>query len=265
MPEALRSLWRDFVVQRRVIGAIMMREMMTRWGRRNLGFAWLFVEPLVFALPVIAVWSYVRAPFEHGLPMTAFVWTGYMPLLMFRHVTAGALLSIRTSSALLYHRRVTPLDIFVGRQGLEALGNLSSGAVSLIILVAVGAIDLPYDFELMLFGYLYATWWALAVALIIVALSERYELVEHVWPPMSYLYIFFSGFVFLADWLPTSLRRVALLIDPPLHTYEMVRSGMFGPRMNAHYDVVYLTFLLGGLTLLGLWLMRSVRKHLILA
>jgi capsular polysaccharide transport system permease protein len=60
MASGLRLLWRDFTVQRQVVGAIMMRELMTRWGRRNLGFAWLFCEPLVFALPVIAVWSSVR-------------------------------------------------------------------------------------------------------------------------------------------------------------------------------------------------------------
>src|ERR1700752_3652958 len=124
MIASLRAVRRDFAVQCNAIGALMIREFVARWGRRNLGFAWLFCEPLVFAFPVITVWSYVRAPFEHGLPMTTFVWTGYMPLLIFRHVCSGALYSIRNASALLYHRRVTPLDVFLGRQGLEALGNL---------------------------------------------------------------------------------------------------------------------------------------------
>jgi hypothetical protein len=32
-------------VQKRVWGAIFMREIQVRWGRRNLGFAWLFAEP----------------------------------------------------------------------------------------------------------------------------------------------------------------------------------------------------------------------------
>ena len=241
----------------------MMRELVTRWGRRDLGFAWLFCEPLVFAFSVIAVWSYVRSPFEHGLPMTAFVWTGYMPLLIFRHVTGGALFSIRNSAALLYHRRVTPLDLFLGRQGLEALGNLASVAVSFVVFVAIGAMNWPDNYGLMLLGFLYATWWALCIALIVAALSERFELVAHIWPPISYLYIFFSGFFILADWLPVSLRRIAMAIDPPLHTYEMVRGGVFGSQlMHPHYDVTYLTFLLAALTLIGLWLVKDVRKHL---
>jgi capsular polysaccharide transport system permease protein len=35
-------------VQIRVIGALMVREMLTTYGRKNLGFLWLFLEPLIF-------------------------------------------------------------------------------------------------------------------------------------------------------------------------------------------------------------------------
>ena len=258
----LRLLWHDIKVQQRVVGAIMMREMVTRWGRRNLGFAWLFCEPLVFAFPVIAVWAHVRAPFEHGLPMVDFVWTGYMPLLIFRHVTGGALNSLHNSAALLYHSRVTPLDLFIGRQGLEAFGNIASVILSFAVIYMIGALDWPYDYQIMILGFLYTVWWSLCIALLLAVLSERTELIEHIWPPIGYLYIFFSGFFFMADWLPTSLRNVALWIDPPLHCFEMVRSGMFGPRIHAHYDTSYLALLLTMLTLLGLFLVRDVRKHL---
>ena len=119
----IRAFGRSLVVQKRVIGALFMREFMTRWGRRNLGFAWLFAEPLVFAFPVIAMWSMIRSRVEHGLPMIAFVWSGYLPLLIFRHVTGHALYAIKSSAAMLYHRHVTPLDLFVGRQGLELVGE----------------------------------------------------------------------------------------------------------------------------------------------
>lgn len=258
---ALAAFFGDLRVQRRVVGAIMMRDLVTRWGRRNLGFAWLFCEPLIFAFPVITVWSYVRAPFEHGLPMVAFVWTGYMPLLIFRHVTGLSLLSLRANSALLYHRQVTPLDLFLGRQGLEALGNLASVVVSFFAIYVIGALDLPYNYPLMLFGFLYTAWWSLCIGMLLAALSERSELVAHIWQPIGYLYIFFSGFFVLAEWLPTKLRVIALAIDPPLHCYEMVRGGYFGPQMHAYYNIPYLTFLLTVLTLIGLWLMRDVRHH----
>jgi ABC-type polysaccharide/polyol phosphate export permease len=262
MTPAVRELWRDFAVQRQVVGGIMMRELMGKWGRRNLGFAWLFCEPLVFAFPVIAVWSAVRAPYEHGLPMVTFIWSAYMPILIFRHVTGGALGSLRAAAALLYHRRITPLDLFIGRQGMEALGNLASVTVSFAVLYTIGAVEWPYNYPLMMLGFLYTVWWSLCVAMIVQVLSERYEIVFHIWPPISYLYLFYAGFLFLAEWIPDKLRPYVLAIDPPMHCYEMVRSGLFGYRMHAHYDIPYLTFMLVILTAIGLLLMRDARRHL---
>ena len=50
----LRESWR---IQRRVIWALVMREILTRYGRHNIGFLWLFVEPMIFTLLVTLLWS----------------------------------------------------------------------------------------------------------------------------------------------------------------------------------------------------------------
>jgi capsular polysaccharide transport system permease protein len=260
----IRVFGRSLVVQQRVVSALMMREFVTRWGRRNLGFAWLFAEPLVFAFPVIAIWSLIRSPIEHGLPMIAFVWTGYLPLLIFRHVTGHAMYTVRSNAAMLYHRHVTPLDLFISRQGLELMGNFAACAISFLIFYKLGLIDWPHDYALFLTGFFYMGWWSIAVALIVAAMSERYEIVAHIWMPISYIYLIVCGFMFLAAWLPAPLRQIALTVDPPLQAYEMIRSGLFGNRIPALYDIPYESYVLGILTLLGLWLMRDVRKHLVL-
>jgi capsular polysaccharide transport system permease protein len=106
------------------------------------------------------------------------------------------------------------------------------------------------------------TWWAMAVALILAALAGRSEIVGHIWQPISYLYMFFSGFFFMVSWLPLNLRGFVLAIDPPVHCYEMIRSGLFGNKVQAFYDVPYVTFLLLVMTFLGLWLLRDARKYL---
>jgi capsular polysaccharide transport system permease protein len=260
----IRLLGGALAIQKRVLGALFMREFVTRWGRRNLGFAWLFVEPLVFAFPVIFMWSLIRARFEHGVPMVAFVWSGYLPLLIFRHVTGHALYTVKSNAAMLYHRQVTPLDIFIGRQGLELMGNISASAVSFVLFYLTGVIDWPYDYALFLTGFFYMSWWAIAVALIVAALSERSEVVEHIWMPISYIYLALCGFMFMAAWLPPSVRQVALVVDPPLHAFEMIRGGLFGDRTETFYDISYLSWLLAIFTIIGLWLMRDVRKHLVL-
>ena len=248
--------------QARVLSAIALRDMLTRYGRRNFGFAWLILEPLVFSFPVLAVWKAVRPATEHGIPMMDFMWSGYMPLLLFRHVTGNALHSIRGSAALLYHRSITPTDIVFARQGLEALANLGSMAISYLVYLVIGFLSLPYDFITLLAGVLYNAWWALAVSFVLAALSERSEYVAHLWSPISYLYIFYSGFMIMAEWLPDDLRRIALAVDPPLHCYEMIRFGLFGDVVPTHYDIPYLTFILATMTLIGLLLLRRAREYI---
>src|SRR5207244_2064633 len=84
--------WSGFQVQRRVVGALLIREIYSRFGRESLGFAWMIAEPLVFALPVLLVWRAVRNPYENGLPLIPFLWSGYLPILLFRHVGGRMLL-----------------------------------------------------------------------------------------------------------------------------------------------------------------------------
>jgi capsular polysaccharide transport system permease protein len=87
---------RSFRIQCRVIGALIMRETYTRYGRENLGFAWVFAEFLIFALPVMAMWHFIRGRYEHGLLMMAFVWSGYLPITLF--AIWGATCSARCGS-----------------------------------------------------------------------------------------------------------------------------------------------------------------------
>jgi capsular polysaccharide transport system permease protein len=58
----MSSFWRGLRIQWRVVGALLIREIYSRFGRESLGFAWIVAEPLVFALPVLFVWRAVREP-----------------------------------------------------------------------------------------------------------------------------------------------------------------------------------------------------------
>lgn len=258
----MTSLARGWAVQRRVIGALLMRDIQLRWGRRNLGFAWLFVEPLVFAFPILALWSLLYGHSKHGLPFIAFMWSGYLPLLMFRHVTGHSLNAIRGGGALLYHRTVTPFDLLAARIGVDVIGNWGATVLSFMVLYMMGFIEWLHDPSLFLLGILYMTWWSVSVAMIVAIFSERSEIFGHVWTPISYMYLPVSGCFFLADWLPPAARDAALTLLPSLHCYEMIRGGLFGQSIQVHYDVPYLSFVLAVLTLFGLRLIHTVRPHL---
>jgi capsular polysaccharide transport system permease protein len=254
---------RNLKLQSRVIGALIIREIYSRFGRQNLGFAWVIAEPLTFALPVLGVWSLIRSPFERGLPMIPFLWSGYLPLMMFRHVTGRMLMFIRVNSGLLYHRQVTIFDLFVARALLEILSNFLAVVFSAALFLLIGVLKWPTDLPLFYLGYFYMMWWTIAVAMIVGGLSERSELVEKIWSPMSYLYMAVSGFFFLSNWLPPHLRAFALKAMPSIQAYDMIRAGLFGRLVvHPHYDLPYMSVLFTVLTLIGMLLLREAKKHL---
>ena len=46
----------SLAIQGRVIHALLMREVITRFGRHNVGVLWLVGEPMLFTLGVAALW-----------------------------------------------------------------------------------------------------------------------------------------------------------------------------------------------------------------
>lgn len=254
--------WKSLAVQSRVVGALLIREVYTRFGREGLGFAWIVFEPLIFAIPVLLVWSAVRAPFEHGMPMFPFLWSGYLPILLFRHVGGRMILFIRVNAGLLYHRQVTIFDLFLARFLLEVGSNVAAVVASGVLFYSVGLMDVPQDLPMFYLGYFYMIWWCAVAGLIIGGLSERTDWVEKIWSPYAYLYIFFSGFFIMAAWLPPGLRNVALY-QPSMQAYEMIRGGMFGPGVKTYGDPAYDTLALAILTLIGLLVMRESRKYIV--
>ena len=73
----------------RVLEALAVRDMMRRYGRGNLGFLWVLLEPMILTVGVMLIWSVAKGEQEHGIEIIAFVLTGYMPLTLWRHMTNG--------------------------------------------------------------------------------------------------------------------------------------------------------------------------------
>jgi capsular polysaccharide transport system permease protein len=189
-------------------------------------------------------------------------WTGYLPILLFRHMAGRTIFFVRQSIGLLYHRHVTIFDLLMARCLCEILSNLAALVASGVLLYLLGAIDAPKNWPLFFLGYFYMIWWSIAVALIMGPLSERNDIVEKIWAPLSYMYLPISGFFYMASWLPDRIRELALTFVPPLHCYEMIRAGLFGNVMPFYYDQVYLAKILAVLTVMGFLIVRDAGDYI---
>ena len=49
----------SLAIQGRVINALLMREIITRYGRQNVGFLWLFIEPLLMTFFIVMMWKFM--------------------------------------------------------------------------------------------------------------------------------------------------------------------------------------------------------------
>jgi ABC-type polysaccharide/polyol phosphate export permease len=257
------SLTASFGVQRRVLGALIMRELHTRYGRDNIGFLWFFGEPLIFATGVMVLWRFMRGPYTQGLPIVAFTLFGYVPLLLFRHTVSRSILAMRPNIGLLFHRKVTPLDLVFSRILLEVAGNLVAFLICFCVLTVVGQLDTPHDIPRMMLGYAYMTWFSVATALVVGALSERTDLVEKIWTPISYLMLPLSGAYLMVHWLPEELREWYMYM-PTVSAFEMIRSGYFGEGLRAYWDQPYVAGCCAAMTLLGLALLRNARRYVMI-
>lgn len=251
----------SFAIQMRVIGALLLREILTRYGRHNIGFLWLFVEPMLFTLGVTALWILSRS--GSNLPIVAFAVTGYSSVLLWRNMPARCINAVAPNSALLYHRNVKVIDIYASRLLLEMAGATTSFMVLSLTLVTLGLMAPPVDISKVMIGWFLLAWFGSSLALVFGALSEKSEFIDKIWHPISYISFPLSGAAFMVDWLPVKAQQFILLV-PMVHGVEFIRSGYFGGAVRAHYDLGYLTSVCLCLTLLGLLLERAVSKELVL-
>ena len=256
------SLFRSTALQIRVIGALLRREMLTRYGRENIGFLWVIGEPAIFCVGVSIMWTLIRPSHEHGIPVTAFVITGYVPLTMWRHCLSRGVKAFESNGALMFHRQVTPLDIILARSILEIYGAIIAGAIILTVAIILGYAQPPVDIGMMYLGLFYMVFFCLATALIMAPLTEMSEVAEKFVGALSYLSIPFSGAFTMVDWMPYSMQKI-LLWSPSVHAAEMIREGQFGPSIHARYDVVYASWIIFALLLLGVSLTLRSRKYLV--
>ncbi|MDB5479235.1 MAG: transporter, partial [Caulobacteraceae bacterium] len=259
-PAAAHRLIDELDKHRRIIWALLMREMSTRYGRDDLGFLWVLAEPLVFASAVAALWSVIRPPFEYGIRVIPFTITGYLPLILVRQTASFVVNSVKANQPLLYHRHITPLHLFFSRFSIEVIGITFAYMLIVVFLNFFGLMPLPKDLLVLMGGWALLAWLAFGVALIMGALAEMFEFVERFVQVLTYILIPLSGAFFMISALPPTYRHYVMML-PFVHCFELMRGAYFGPFLKTYYDVPYAITWAAGLTLIGLIVVQYVRER----
>lgn len=254
------SFSRSLAIQMRVIHALLLREVITRYGRHGLGVLWIVLEPMMFTTGVAALWYMAKMHAMSDIPIVAFAITGYSSVLMWRNTAGRCLKAIEPNLSLMYHRNVKVLDVVLARIVLEWAGTSASMMTLTLFFSFVGSMQLPIDIVPVLIGWVLMAWFALGLGLTVCAVSERSETFERVWHVITYLMFPLSGAVFMVDWLPKSVQDPLLWL-PMVHGVELIRQGYFGNVVRTYGDPAYFAVADLVLTLFGLALMKETGRR----
>ncbi|WP_428484555.1 ABC transporter permease [Rhodopila sp.] len=252
---------RGLAVQTHVVGALLMRELHTRFGRDNIGYLWAVFEPGLLALAVTLLHLAASSRTGFGMDPIPFWVVGYTPFCMFRFMVLRAEAAIESNRTLLYHRMVTITDLLIARNLLE----FASAAMAMAILVGgawlCGLGNLP-DRPLLMFAGMAQLWWlSFGLSLIVAAASENSTVVQRIIHPATYVSLPLSGAFFLLKWIPHPWREY-LTWSPLISPFEQIREGQFASFDSAY---VYPTYVIGWslvLTILGLVAIRITRRRM---
>jgi len=247
-------------MQLRVIGALVIRELQSRFGRHNIGFLWFLVEPLLLAGGVTLITYSSHAQIPEGLHPLPFHIVGYIAYMQFRTNVNRAASVVLSNRVLMYHRQVTMSDIIIACTLLE-LGATFSGLIFFTSLYAwLGFSPIPERPLLLIGGMLLMWWYTTGLAMIVCALGQFSEAVERLIHPLTYLSLPFSGMFFRVEWLPADLREFAQWLPLPQIT-EIIRQGVWGDLHSDYLHPFYIISQAAVLTFLGLLGLRVARHR----
>ena len=144
MPTVKRFL-SAFNVQRRVVHALMLRELLGHYGREGLGTFWLVGTPMVLTIGVMIMWSMAGEGNKASVGIVPFALTGYTIITLWRHLVGYFTNCLEHNMGLMFHRNVHYFDTLLSIALLEVAGIGLSFSVLYTSLYATGLIDPLYD------------------------------------------------------------------------------------------------------------------------
>lgn len=242
-----------FSIQRDVIFAIFVREMITRFSNYTFGNIWLVLEPLlmmvlfilIFGLRGRGAFSFADAP--------VFIFSAFLSFRLLWQSTMRQCASARgAAKGMLEYRQVRLFDVFLARAIIE-------GGLYIVVgtLIAFGLfwfdIDPWPDNPLMVFYYsLYMWLLAAGIGMLVCMLSSIAREVEKLIGMSMIPLLFLSAVFFPMTAIPPQFWRY-MTWNPVLHAMELIREAWFAAYKSPVADFNYLA----GFTLVALALALS--------
>jgi capsular polysaccharide transport system permease protein len=256
------DFWSAAKRQRRVLFALMLRNIRTRFGGHGLGYLLAIAWPLAHMLVFFSMFILAGRAAPYGDSILLFIATGTVPFMSFSYLSRFMMTAVLLTRPMLGFPEVKVLDILFASAFLETLAACLVTILMIVIAWFVGVDFMPKDVVQAAFAFGAALLLGLGFGLLngVLALAFKF------WPVVVALEIIVlwlsSGVAFVPDALPAAARN-ALAYNPVLHVVEWMRSAYYEGYGDLILDRGYPIAYGMGTVLLGLLLERAMRGYLL--
>lgn len=245
----------------RVIGALIIREMITRYGRSWGGYLWAILEPVgIIVILSLAFSQVVTAP-AIGTSFVFFYATGYIPFHFFHETATNTGGSVQVNRPLLHLPMVTALDVVLARFLLSLITLIAvSGIIFTGMMITIDeAVRLSFDhlFASVVAGSLFG----LGVGAINASLFEFIPAWRQLWGIISRPLFIISGVFFTFEELPEAIREI-LWWNPLIHVVGEARRGFYPTYDGAYVEILYPILMGSVMTTIGAAVLIRHRSRL---
>lgn len=247
----------------RVVFALMIREIRTRYAKSRLGYANAFVSPLLQKAFMLFGMMALNRQAAYGTSLFLFIWSGLAAFHSFSMIASKSMSSLNIPAGVNFIPTVTLFDFFLARVILEFL---TVTLVSIFGFVCIYLFDthqaMPSNLGPLFASVGLLTMLGMGVGMINAVIAYFFNSWKTLWNAFTVVLMFGSAVMRVLEFLPSQIRDL-MLWNPIAHGVEYFRLAFYPTYPSYFLDVKYLATCAVLSFLLGFILVRVMRRRLV--
>lgn len=240
----------------RVLLALMIREMITRYGRSWGGYVWAVLEPAgIVTVLAFALGAFLAKP-PLGDSFALFYATGYLVFYFFNQVAGQSGTAIAVNRELMQLPMVRPLDAVVARFVLTFLTLICVCLLIFGTLVVLN--DVRVDIVRALRALATVSVLGLGVGTVNAVVFTFVPVWRQIWAMLSAPLMIMSGTFFLFTSMPAWIQNI-LIWNPLIHVTGEMRAAFYPGYRDDYVSLIYAGGV--GVTLVVIGMALVLRNH----
>lgn len=249
-------------IQFRVVVALMIREMMTRYGRTAGGYVWAIIEPLATIALLSLVFQQIARHPALGTNFPFFFASGYLAFHIYMDVSRSVSSAVNSNRPLLNFPRITMIDLILARFLLQLATSVLAFAVVMSGIMLFFEISAQIHLGTIFLGIFFAAFLGLGVGALNCVLFAFSPTWERLFGILNRPMMLISGVFFNYESVSSDLQSL-LWWNPLIHVTATMRQGFFAEYHAAFVSPLFVSFVALGTLMLGILLLRVLRARVL--